>query len=75
MLWRSLTSPSVFVLALAGPKAASASLGSLEPDPKHPKLSGKKFLVDFDNGVWSRSLVMIALEPSHGDSVRAVIWP
>lgn len=65
----------MLILALRGLKAASASLGSLEPDPNYPKLSGRKFLVDFDNGFWSRSLVMTALEPSHGDSVRTVIWP
>lgn len=64
----------MIILALGGPKAASAGLGSLG-DPKHAKLSGKKFLVDFDNGVWSRFLVMTELEPSHGDSVRAMIWP
>lgn len=38
-------STPVFVLSLRGPKAASASLGSWEPDPKHPKLSGKSFLL------------------------------
>lgn len=52
---------------MGGPKAASTSLDSLEPDPKYPELSGKKFLIDFDVGLWSRSLVIIALEPSHGD--------
>lgn len=54
-------------LTLGGPKAASASLDSLEPDPKFPELSGKKFLTDFDNGLWSRSLIIIALEPGHDD--------
>lgn len=56
--------PLCLFLALRGPK-----------DPKCPKLSGRKFPVDFDNGLWSRSLVMSALDPSHCGSVRALIWP
>lgn len=52
---------------MGGPKTTSASLDSLEADAKYPELSGKKFLIDFDDDVWSRSLIIIALERSHSD--------
>lgn len=50
-----------------GSKRASASADSSGPHPKYPELSVKNFFIDFDDGVWSRPLIIITLELSHGD--------